>query len=138
MHLLLCNVSNQARSGREDAILRPWRPVPSGRITQSQTIALRWALVPICVALSAAYDEGLVAVTLYLSLTTYLYDEWDLAAHAVGKNVCNISGYTAFEIGATKIFGTSTLRCSCYLPELDLTQALSCPVRRDLTPRFDS
>ncbi|OCH86636.1 hypothetical protein OBBRIDRAFT_737651 [Obba rivulosa] len=105
LHLLLCNVSNQARSGREDAVLRPWRPVPAGRITCPQAIVLRWILVAICITLSAAYAEEVVLMTLYLTLTTYLYDEMDLAGHVIGKNLCNIGGYTAFEIGATKIFG---------------------------------
>ncbi|KAI0262562.1 UbiA prenyltransferase family-domain-containing protein [Gloeopeniophorella convolvens] len=107
LHLLLCNVSNQARSREEDAVNRPWRPLPSGRITESQAVALRWATVVLCVLWSSIYDQDLVLTTLGLVATTFIYDELGAASHIVGKNFCNIGGYASFEVGATTIIGAT-------------------------------
>ncbi|KAF7968447.1 hypothetical protein HWV62_30573 [Athelia sp. TMB] len=110
LHQLQCNVSNQASTGAEDAINRPWRPLPAKRITPRQMAALRWALPPLCVALSAAYGWDVAAASVGLTATTVVYDEWSLAGHWIGKNACNIAGYVTFELGASKIMGeTSTL-----------------------------
>ncbi|KAF5370384.1 hypothetical protein D9758_006900 [Tetrapyrgos nigripes] len=106
LHLLLCNVSNQCRSKEEDKMNRPWRPVPAGRLTEAQAVQLRWATAGICVAWSATYGFDLVLTTLGLIFTTFMYDEMGLAGHVIGKNFCNIGGYTTFEIGATKIIGS--------------------------------
>ncbi|KAJ7223138.1 UbiA prenyltransferase family [Mycena pura] len=107
MHLLMCNVSNQARSKEEDAINRPWRPLPSDRVTESQAIVLRWAVAGICVIWSTLYGRDQVLTSLGLLLTTFMYDEAGLSKHVIGKNFCNIGGYAAFEIGATKIIAAS-------------------------------
>jgi len=106
-HLLLCNVSNQARSCEEDKFNRPWRPLPAGRITEPQAVALRWAIVIFCVFWSSIYDQDLVWTTLGLVATTFIYDELGAASHIVGKNFCNIGGYASFEAGATTIIGAN-------------------------------
>ncbi|KAJ7146034.1 UbiA prenyltransferase family-domain-containing protein [Mycena epipterygia] len=106
MHLLLCNVSNQARSKDEDLINRPWRPIPAGRLTESQAVSLRWATAVVCVLWSAVYGWDQVMTSLGLLLTTYIYDEGGASKHVIGKNFCNIGGYVAFEIGATKIIAS--------------------------------
>ena len=103
----MCNVSNQARSLDEDALNKPWRPLPAGRVTQGQAAVLRWIVVLFCLSFSAVLGSDLVLVTLGLLLTTFLYDEMGLAGHYLGKNLCNISGYTTIEIGATKLIGAS-------------------------------
>ncbi|OAX32196.1 hypothetical protein K503DRAFT_702409 [Rhizopogon vinicolor AM-OR11-026] len=40
-HLLQSNVSNQAYSANEDVVNKPWRPLPSGRISVEDCRALR-------------------------------------------------------------------------------------------------
>ena len=102
----MCNVSNQAKGRAEDAVNKPWRPLPSGRITEYQAALFRWISVALCVACSAMYGSDVVLATSGLLLTTILYDEGGLAGHYIGKNLCNIGGYTTFEIGATKIMGS--------------------------------
>lgn len=103
----MCNVSNQARGAAEDARNKPWRPLPAGRITESQALVLRWAAVAVCVWLSAGHGLDVVLATLALVVTTVVYDELGLAGHYVGKNFCNIGGYASFEVGATKLIGVS-------------------------------
>ena len=48
---------------------------------------------------------GCCLASALLTATAVIYDEFSLAGHWVGKNVCNILGYTSFEIGATKVMG---------------------------------
>ena len=106
VHQFMCNVSNQARTRLEDALNKPWRPLPAGRITEPQALVLRWVTVAAAFGCSALHGGDLMLTTLGLFLTTFAYDELGLAGHHVGKSFCNIGGYTTFEIGATKLMGT--------------------------------
>ncbi|KAI0302810.1 UbiA prenyltransferase family [Multifurca ochricompacta] len=106
-HQLLCNVSNQARSREEDRLNRPWRPLPSGRISESQAYALRWATVLLCIFISSIYDQDLVLTTLGLVVTTFIYDELGAAGNVIGKALCTAGGYASFELGATTIIGAN-------------------------------
>ncbi|TFY57492.1 hypothetical protein EVG20_g8526 [Dentipellis fragilis] len=117
LHLLQCNVSNQYKTAREDAVNRPWRPMPSGRVSPAAGHALRWALIPLCVAASLVYGMDVALVSAGLTATTLVYDEIGLAGHWIGKNACAVSGYAMFEIGATKIMGST--------PRLDTTAILA-------------
>ena len=108
IHQFMCNVSNQARGRVEDAVNKPWRPLPAGRVTEHQAFVLRWVTVAACFACSALHGPDLVLTTLGLFLTTLAYDEGGLSGHYFGKSLCNIGGYTTFEIGATKLMGAST------------------------------
>lgn len=87
-------------------INRPWRPIPSGRISLGDAKTLRLMLVPVCLALSSIYGRGVVATSAGLTSTMVVYDELGLAGHWIGKNLCNVFGYLTFEIGATMIMGT--------------------------------
>ncbi|KAI0704551.1 UbiA prenyltransferase family-domain-containing protein [Earliella scabrosa] len=106
-HQLMCNVSNQASTPAEDALNKPWRPLPAGRVSERKARLLRWLVVLACLTLSASIGLDLLCVTLGLLLTTFLYDEMGLAGHYIGKNLCNIGGYTTIEIGATKLMGAT-------------------------------
>ncbi|KAI0036386.1 UbiA prenyltransferase family, partial [Vararia minispora EC-137] len=100
-HLLLCNVSNQALGKDEDALNRPWRPLPSGRVSVEQARRLRALLAAGCPAVSFVHSTALGAVSAALVLTTFAYDECRLSKHPLGKNFCNVFGYTTFQAGAT-------------------------------------
>ncbi|KAI0036376.1 UbiA prenyltransferase family [Vararia minispora EC-137] len=101
LHLLLCNVSNQALGKDEDALNRPWRPLPSGRVSVEQARRLRMLLAASCPAVSFIHSGALGAVSLILVLTTFVYDECKLSKHPLGKNFCNVFGYVTFQAGAT-------------------------------------
>ncbi|EIM84248.1 uncharacterized protein STEHIDRAFT_132655 [Stereum hirsutum FP-91666 SS1] len=102
-HLLICNVSNQAKSEDEDSVNRPWRPLPSKRITRSQAISLKWIMVSAGMSFSIACGTQFVILTLALVLTTVLYDDVGLSRSFVGKNACNILGYAVFESAAVAL-----------------------------------
>jgi 4-hydroxybenzoate polyprenyltransferase len=103
IHLLMCNVSNQARTVEEDTENRPWRPVPSGRLSVAQAVLWRYWTAGFCVLWSAFYGQVVLAASLSLILTTAMYDELGYAGHFITKNICGIFGYVTFELGATAI-----------------------------------
>jgi 4-hydroxybenzoate polyprenyltransferase len=97
------NVSNQARSYQEDISNRPWRPLPSGRISEPNAIVLQWAMALLCVLLSFFYDQDLVTTTLCIVALTYTYNELGASSNVFGKALGTAGGYVSFEIGATTI-----------------------------------
>ncbi|KAJ6588255.1 hypothetical protein B0H19DRAFT_1013062 [Mycena capillaripes] len=102
-HLLQVATSNQYRSIAEDAINRPWRPLPSGRMSQNSTATMRWLLVPICVLSSIPFGKEVVLSSLSLTILLIAHDEFGLSRHWASKNIINACGYLSFEIGATQI-----------------------------------
>jgi 4-hydroxybenzoate polyprenyltransferase len=113
LHLLQCNISNQYKTPEEDIVSRPWRPIPSGRISPTNAFSLRIFLVPVCLGLSWFHSWGVFFTSATLTATMVVYDEVGFADHWAGKNLCNVFGYLTFEIGATKIMGMLTYQpCS--------------------------
>ncbi|KAJ6595532.1 UbiA prenyltransferase family [Mycena vulgaris] len=106
VHLLQANISNQCDSKNEDTINKPWRPLPSNRLTVAQARILRWLIVGVCQITSAFL--GVNQASILLTITTLLHDDLNLSKHWIGKTICNSMGYLSFELGATQIVGGST------------------------------
>ncbi|KAH9984498.1 UbiA prenyltransferase family-domain-containing protein [Russula vinacea] len=104
-HQLMCNVSNQVCGRKEDKINHPWRPLPSGRVSESQAPAIRWATVAFCVSLSSMYGPEFVHTTLCLVAVTFAHDELGGGNNVVGKDFCTAAAYVCFEVGASTIIG---------------------------------
>ncbi|KIM35675.1 hypothetical protein M413DRAFT_32331 [Hebeloma cylindrosporum] len=98
IHLLQIALSNQS-SGHEDKLDKPWRPVPSGRITVEQVRRLRWILSAGCLAVSFAAGPFVLAASLGVTLYTILYDDLLLRGHLIFRNLCIAAGYLASDIG---------------------------------------
>ncbi|KAK0497787.1 UbiA prenyltransferase family [Armillaria luteobubalina] len=109
LHQLHIDVSNQYRSVAEDSVNRPWRPLPSNRLTDQQARRLRYALPPLCLLFSIAGGQDVVLASTALSIAFVLYDDFGLAGHWIGKNIMNCIGYLGFEYGATKIMAGSMM-----------------------------
>ena len=105
LHLLQFDVSNQYLDPIEDALNKPDRPIPSGRVTLRQAQILRWALVPLCLALSTCYSMPTMWSTVLLCVLTYMYNELHFHAHWITRNLGNAFGFASFEFGATLIAG---------------------------------
>jgi 4-hydroxybenzoate polyprenyltransferase len=103
LHLLQCNVSNQYTGYAEDALNKPWRPIPAGRISISSAFRLRWALPFICLAWSAPYGARVVGASLLTALYAFVYDECGGAKQWAIKNMSCVFAYFALELGATVI-----------------------------------
>ncbi|KAJ7853714.1 hypothetical protein B0H14DRAFT_3108445 [Mycena olivaceomarginata] len=90
-------------SNNEDAINKPWCPLPSNRVTVAQAKFLRWIVVGVCQLASAFF--GVNEASTLLTVTTILHDDLNLSRHWIGKTIYNSLGYLSFELGATQIVG---------------------------------
>jgi 4-hydroxybenzoate polyprenyltransferase len=108
LHLLQVDVSNQTYSGAEDVANRPWRPLPSGRVTVCQSRRLRWALLPLCFFISLSHGPWALCASATLAWALLVHDDFDWSKHIFLKNFCNTVGYGAFECGASLIMCEST------------------------------
>ncbi|KAF7369626.1 S-adenosyl-L-methionine-dependent methyltransferase [Mycena venus] len=103
VHLLAFNTSNQTAS-LEDETNKPERPLPARRITLRAAIILRWALLPLCWALSLAYSKEVMFSSMALSAFTVMYNELrGSGAHFMTRYALNGLGFAAFEAGTTLV-----------------------------------
>lgn len=101
LFLLQFNAANQMFNSDEDALNKPYRPIPAGLITVENTRILRWALVPVCLGLSWACD--VLYPGLSLSAAFIVYNELGLGDYWFTKNFLNAVGLVSWDIGAAKI-----------------------------------
>ncbi|KAF4621148.1 hypothetical protein D9613_000280 [Agrocybe pediades] len=101
LHLLQANVSNQTFSGHEDIVNKPWRPLPSGRVTVHQARGFRFFLMALCLGVSYFLGPKIAVASLALTAVEVLHDDVLMSHHPLLKNLCNVGGYLTFEIGAT-------------------------------------
>ncbi|KAH0831842.1 hypothetical protein J3R83DRAFT_12692 [Lanmaoa asiatica] len=107
LHLLTCNIANQVKAPDEDKINKPFRPLPSGRITEYHARALRWILVPVCLAVSAAYSTELLYTSLELQILTVLYSELHGDECFLWKNSLTAVMYGCAGVGGVLLASTS-------------------------------
>ncbi|KAK0460551.1 UbiA prenyltransferase family [Desarmillaria tabescens] len=106
LHLLQANVSNQMFSGHEDKLNKPWRPLPSRRITPRQARIFWWCLTILCFTVSALCGRVILFSSAALTLVEILHDDIGLSGNLVLKNLCNVGGYITFELGASACFNS--------------------------------
>ncbi|KAG0701401.1 UbiA prenyltransferase family-domain-containing protein [Suillus ampliporus] len=102
-HLFQDNVANQSYSAPEDLLNKPWRPVPSGRISVKDSCALRWGLMVFCLGFSSLFGLKLIITSAVFTVLVILHDDFGLSGHPIGKNLLNAGGYASFELGSTLI-----------------------------------
>ncbi|KAI0794769.1 UbiA prenyltransferase family [Fomes fomentarius] len=107
LYLLQFCLSNQSLSPDEDERNKPWRPLPSRRISIRHALIIRWTLLPLCIVLSVFHN--ITAVGLILTLGILLHNELRLDAHWFTRNVLNALGYAVFDAGATAIACASSI-----------------------------
>ena len=112
-HLLQIALSNQS-SGNEDKLDKPWRPVPSGRVTVEQVRRLRWILSAACLVASFMLGRFVFGASLGVTLYTILYDDLLLRGHLIFRNLCIAAGYLASDIGTLTIMS----ECPVHHPEI--------------------
>lgn len=104
IHLLQFDISNQTQSPEEDALNKAYRPLPSKRVSLEAAIAVRWALVPACLIISALYSRAVLLSSFALISLTVVYNELAFhARHWLVRNMVNAAGFASFELGATLI-----------------------------------
>ncbi|KAH7919944.1 hypothetical protein BV22DRAFT_1022117 [Leucogyrophana mollusca] len=110
LHLLQFDVANQVLDPDEDKVNKATRPLPAGRITLTNAIYLRWALVPICLAVSALYSAETLGASVAMASLTVWYNEFRAHSHWLSKNVMTAVGFASFELGGTLVAGCDRSR----------------------------
>lgn len=106
VHVLHCDSANQSIDPDEDAKNKCYRLMPAKRISVTQMRFLRWAIVPVCLRLSAPYSAQTLYASAAFALLALFYNEF--AAHRrhwVVRNIMNALGLPSCELGATLIAG---------------------------------
>lgn len=105
IQLLLFAVGNQRRleSQIEDRENKPWRPLPSGRITTPGADTLYIAVIPLALLsgwiLGAARTESVL-----LPFFSWLYNDRRMGdTHWVSRNLLNACGFVTFASGAASL-----------------------------------
>lgn len=93
IHLLVENLANQRQpqSVAEDAINKPWRPLPSGRLSQAEALRLLQVGVPTVAAVGLLFD----AFTPSATFTTLVWLYNDLGGSSTGpilRDIVNAAG----------------------------------------------
>lgn len=99
----MCVVCNQSRSCLEDQINKPWRPIPSGRVTERQAGYLVVVLYICCISVSTYF--GVARASIVLCCLTLSYDRLHGNKHWISKNLLTAGGYACFEFGSTSLAG---------------------------------
>ncbi|KAE9984660.1 hypothetical protein EG327_004974 [Venturia inaequalis] len=112
INLLTFNTSNQSQPKAiiEDELNKPFRAIPSGRITASQTINLFYFLQTLCFV-SAYFWTGGFFPSFILALLSWLHNFINLGEKGVvTRSFMNAAGYMCFTAGgAEAIFGSENL-----------------------------
>ncbi|CAG8952804.1 hypothetical protein HYFRA_00009049 [Hymenoscyphus fraxineus] len=104
VHLLVENVANQRLPGSvlEDTENKPWRPLPSGRITPDEAQSVLRILVCVAVAMSVLLGSFEASVTLMTCI--WLYNDLDgSGAGPWQRNLLNAAGLSCFGWGAVAV-----------------------------------
>jgi 4-hydroxybenzoate polyprenyltransferase len=107
--VLLFSLHNQHRpeSVQEDAVNKPWRPLPAKRLTISQANYLLLAIYPLACLLSLY--AGVISQFVLLVLFTIWYNELGGAdQNFIVRNFLNAAGYSCFLSGALHIMAGSS------------------------------
>jgi 4-hydroxybenzoate polyprenyltransferase len=88
----------------EDALNKPHRPIPSGRITLEDARTLRWVLAPICLAYSKTlYGDEVAYSSIAIAVLLFLYNELGGDSHWSCRDVVNAGLFAMFEVGASLV-----------------------------------
>ena len=104
--LLVVDISNQWRpsSALEDAHNKPWRPVPSGRLSTMQARRLLLLTIPTVLAVTLlSFPEGL-PVTILAIIGSYMYNDLGGADESfIMRNLMNAAAITCFASGSALV-----------------------------------
>ncbi|KAG2115702.1 hypothetical protein BD769DRAFT_1673044 [Suillus cothurnatus] len=119
-HLFQFNVSNQSYSADEDIVHKPWRPLPSGRISVEDSRTMRWTLLVFCLGLSSIFSLKLFMTSGVFTVLMVLHDNLRNGHYHIFGNLCNVAAYVTAGVGCSLILsgessldGTSIKALSC-------------------------
>ncbi|RYP06627.1 hypothetical protein DL764_003049 [Monosporascus ibericus] len=104
-NLIVFDLANQRlpESAREDALNKPWRPVPRGLITSDQIRRTMLYLVPVLVALNH-FLLGTGVQSLVIMVLTWLYNDLRGGDDSfVGRNAIIAAAFAVYNYGSLKV-----------------------------------
>jgi len=114
IHLLGFNLSNQARGSiTEDQCNKPWRPLPSGRITMANAITLKYFVLALCMIISYGYGLPVFYSSVFLWVCSAVYHEGYGDQHYISKGILNGLGYSCFAMGELLVAGNFHIHDCC-------------------------
>ena len=117
INLLPFAIDNQRQPEaiREDGENKPWRTMPSGRMSQTHAKWLMWCLYP--VAIVASLKLGGLKQCLALIFLGWWYNDLGGADHdCLTRNFINACGFLSYASGATEVASRSGLLGSPFKP----------------------
>ncbi|KAH7103896.1 UbiA prenyltransferase family-domain-containing protein [Auriculariales sp. MPI-PUGE-AT-0066] len=108
--LLMVNISNQRLTEAilEDKVNRAWRPLPAGRISQTEAAYLLATGIPITIGIS--YYLGVLVPGIACLVISWLYSEFDLgSASAIGRSILCGVWVASFNAGALGAMANASL-----------------------------
>ncbi len=117
-NVLIFDLANQRLTGSvlEDSINKPWRPLPSGRITALQAKRLLLAVLPVGFVLTL-YIGGMEETVAMMALTWMYNDLGGADESYFVRNLINAFGFMCYSSGATLVasgHGQHTLNREAY------------------------
>ena len=118
-NLLLFDVANQRlpQSILEDTVNKPWRPLPSKRLTDDEARRILLVLVPM-VFLVSTYLGGVFESMAMMSLTWMYNDLGGADENYIVRNLINACGFVCYSSGATIVaagYGQNELNRNAYV-----------------------
>jgi len=105
IHLLQCALANQTTgSPEEDACNKPWRPLPSKRLTLGQAVVLRWIVAVACCVYSALYGCRVLYASVAMFFLNILYSEMQASSgYWLIRDSVVTAGIACFQTGSMLI-----------------------------------
>ena len=104
INVLIFDLANQRlpHSIIEDSVNKPWRPIPSGRMTAYQARRLLLAIIPIAILIT--FYIGGLEETIVMNTLEYMYNDLGGAdENFVVRNIINAAGFICYSAGATRV-----------------------------------
>ena len=99
--LLYFCIANQVFDPDEDALNKPWRPIPAGRISVRHANILRATILPVCIALSWCWN--VLPQCIILVVLGSVYNDFNLGAHWAPRHTSVAVMYAALNAGAAHV-----------------------------------
>ncbi|CZT43382.1 uncharacterized protein RSE6_03412 [Rhynchosporium secalis] len=130
MNLWIFNLSNQRlpNSVLEDSINKPWRAIPSGRLTSEEARRILLLSIPL-VFLITLYIGG-SRESLFLMVLTWIYNDLGAAEeNFLIRHLNNALGFTTFGAGAAQVACAGTLNTTTYCWLAVIAAAITCTIQ---------
>ncbi|KAI1841195.1 hypothetical protein JX265_013154 [Neoarthrinium moseri] len=100
-NLAIFNLHNQRHGAEEDAVNKPWRPLPSKRLTPAQATWAMYCMYPVILGIS--WKFGGLGPCLLEAISCIHYNEWGGSSDPFLKNLLNGVGFACFLGGPLEV-----------------------------------